>query len=538
MKITVLLITGLSIALYGKSQNSSHMMDFNNAKFHISNSGILFQDPVSSGGGYIVPKDHTASLISSAFLWFAAKNENDQLGVAGIAPYTSAGDFQPGPYSQSYSYQEPEYIQKYGSSIWHVTQAEIDSHIQSWGNQGYVIPQNILNWPGNGDTEFETAEILAPFTDLNNNGIYEPQLGESPQIKGCSAVYMILNDNILHEATMGIPLGIEIHYMFYQYASPSFEALNNTTFADISIYNRSTVAWRGFKTGLYIDGDLGNPFDDYVGCDTSRNLMYMYNAGNMDEDFTDGTLQIDGFRANPPAVGILSLKKPLQSFITYDANLAFPYGFPSVAFQYWCNLSGLWIDGSQVLDNNGNQTYFMYHENPLVANSYSETGMGNMPADRRSIISYDHMGQLGSEDPFDHLSHQGKTELSLAIIYNRTGDHLQNLEGLFLVADSIQAFYDDGLLSCADAPLMLEKTTLSKLSVYPNPASDAVTIKTDQQVEGSILLRSVSGAIVSRNPINGSETVVSTLHLSGGVYFLEVDAAGKRYEPLKLVIVK
>ena len=58
----------------------------------------------------------------------------------------------------------------------------------------------------------------------------------------------------------------------------------------------------------FIDGALGDPFDDYVGCDVNRGLGYVYNGDGVDEDNT-GFL---GYGANPPAVGVDFFEGPYQ----------------------------------------------------------------------------------------------------------------------------------------------------------------------------------------------------------------------------------
>lgn len=500
-----------------QAQNYYTTMDVNNAEYRVSNSGVFFNDPMFARGVYYVPKSLNTSLIYATAFWFGAVDENGQIKLAGMRYGESGSDFKPGPYSTS------DYGNAYGNAIWQVTSAEIETHMQSWNTPGYVIPSGILNWPGNGDTDFGVAEKLAPFRDLNQNDIYEPQLGEYPLIKGCEAIYMILNDYTLHTETQGEPIHIEVHYMFYQYLSDS--ALNNTTFMDVTVYNRTNTMWQDFKISLFADNDIGNSTDDYVGCDTTKNVFYAYNADNIDEPNSG----IPGFGTNPPAAGFLSLNQKASSFIAYKdiSSSSYPHILPSFASGMWMNMNGYWSDGSNILDNNGNPTRFMYHESPLVSNSYSETGIGNPPRDVRTLTTFDAILLPG-----------GKKELSFAILYNRSGNSLQNAADLLLVADSIQQWYDAGIEGCTIQPLGVEELqSLSTFTAFPNPAADNVTIRFEQPVTGNLTISSVNGNVVSKFPVNAQEITIPTNKLSEGVYFIGLESARSSYNKTKLVIV-
>ncbi len=54
---------------------------------------------------------------------------------------------------------------------------------------------------------------------------------------------------------------------------------------------------------LWNDADVGNPFDDLVGLDLPRNLGYVYNGDNEDEDYVINSVNV-AYGAAPPAVGM------------------------------------------------------------------------------------------------------------------------------------------------------------------------------------------------------------------------------------------
>jgi hypothetical protein len=110
------------------------------------------------------------------------------------------------------------------------------------------------------------------------------------------------------------PTGIEFQLTLWGYASST--PLNNC------VFYRAKYIYRGTQTTppgsfidsmfvtYWIDTDLGDYTDDYVGCDTTLNLGYGYNSSAVDHDFAAIGLP-------PPADGTIFL----QGVATYTGNL-------------------------------------------------------------------------------------------------------------------------------------------------------------------------------------------------------------------------
>lgn len=82
-----------------------------------------------------------------------------------------------------------------------------------------------------------------------------------------------------------------------------------------------------------------------------------------------------------------------------------------------------------------------------------------------------------------------------------------------------------------------EDTELIKVRLYPNPASDIVTIESDQNIE-KILLCSNSGVLIQDiKVISGESTLYNTSLLQSGVYFMTVIIDGKT-KTLPLYIIR
>ena len=72
------------------------------------------------------------------------------------------------------------------------------------------------------------------------------------------------------------------------------------TFYNYELINRGSLTLFNTYFGFFTDGALGDPFDDYVGCDVNRGLAYYYNGNNFDAD----NAGFKGYGDSPPAIGV------------------------------------------------------------------------------------------------------------------------------------------------------------------------------------------------------------------------------------------
>ena len=92
------------------------------------------------------------------------------------------------------------------------------------------------------------------------------------------------------------------------FAFASNDEINNMTFYNYELINRGTQTLYDTYFGYFTDGALGDPQDDYVGCDVNRGLAYYYNGDNYDGDNAGWK----GYGDNPPAVGVDFFEGPYQ----------------------------------------------------------------------------------------------------------------------------------------------------------------------------------------------------------------------------------
>ncbi|WP_107038497.1 T9SS type A sorting domain-containing protein [Brumimicrobium mesophilum] len=428
-----------------KSQSTLDTISGNRISALINDEGRLFQDFINNSPGYEFPAGSQLKLIFNAGFWFGGTNQNGDLKLA-AQYYTVNKDFYRGPYSTTGNYLDTAYMYGYQSGIWTVRKSEIIYHIDNFNQQGYVAPNAILNWPGNGDPTLGVSEQLAPYVDVNNNEVYEPHLGDYPCIKGDVASYQIMHDDGMHYASGGEKIGAEIHMMIYQFQSNNY--IDSTTFIEISVINRGQNSFNDFKSTFYLDTDIGTHTHDYIGSDPSKNLMYSYKGGD-DSQGQQPVLATYGI--NPPAIGIMSLNKSIQ----YSGTIVRPDfspipSTPTLPADYWNYMNGKWMNGDEWTyggDGFGGTvpTQHLYDGNPYLGTGWTEldtdgNGTANQPTDRNILMST----VSESFTPGDTLVY------NYAIIVNRRGDTLENVQGVIDIADSVQNYFDNATYSCIE----------------------------------------------------------------------------------------
>ena len=303
--------------------------------------------------------------------------------------------------------------------------------------------------------------------------------------------------------------------MASQYASTDF--LDSTTFLNIRVFNRGVQLYSNVKFGLFMDGDIGNYADDYFGCAPNKDMMYFYNGDNF-----DGNGGATSYGANPPAVGVVSLSKPMETcgFFTSVAN--FPYSDPTVAFQYWHFMSAQWADGSPWTyggwgypsspGGSNSPTNFMFDGNPLTGVAWSEVTNNNPPDDRRGIMVL----QTTSIFP-DEMSCY-----DMAVIYSRSGGtNLQNVQSLMETADSVKQFYNDQVTyNCNQVTAETKEINESDFSIYPNPSTGNVFI--ESPIDYDLSIYDFHGRLIQAVSNQSFEKSVE-LNLTQGVYLFEFE---------------
>jgi hypothetical protein len=271
-----------------------------NARFYCF--GHHFWDFDEKSFFFVPGNSRVPSIFNQAF-WIGGLDEQGDLHVAAERYRYNGADFFHGPVSDVYDslYDLRWY------HIWNLSRADVEYHKIHWNDPGYEAKEDILTWPGNGDPDQGQAERIAPFEDMNNNGLYEPLAGDSPRIKGDQALFFVFNDDRdPHFESDGTPLGIEIRAMVYAFDAPEDSVLWNTIFLHYDIVNRSDTTYHDVYLGVFTDTDLGFEWDDRIESDVTNGMYFTYNGHEYDLD----SGYYNGYGYHPPAQGIMMLGGP------------------------------------------------------------------------------------------------------------------------------------------------------------------------------------------------------------------------------------
>ena len=163
-----------------------------------------------SNSQYEVPKGSGKHPLFCGSLWIGGYH-NGGLRMAANTYRQNGIDFWPGPLdTTNASITIP--VSNQWNQLWKITSNQINQFIQQWnlGNVqsgAFIPPTVILNWPAHGTGN--QAKYLAPFVDVNGNGIYNPVLeGDYPLIKGDQMIWWVINDVLaIHGETGAAAIG-------------------------------------------------------------------------------------------------------------------------------------------------------------------------------------------------------------------------------------------------------------------------------------------------------------------------------------------
>lgn len=530
-------------------------LELNNVRTRIeATGGSMWQDRSNGIADYEVPKrsnltDPKQTAIFAGALWMGGLDVNGQLKIAAVTFRAAGNDFWPGPLSQSTADIDAATCSAY-DKFYGISKKEVDKFIAFKACEkdpncdaniefpGYQIPDVILNWPAHGDVSKGQDWHLAPFFDVDGDDFYDPSVGDYPKydilgeidcrttrdirLFGDTTIWFVFNDKgNSHTESNGPSIGMEIRGQAFAFTTN--DEVNNMTFYNYEMINRSTFTLTETYFGQWVDADLGNSADDYVGCDAQRGLGYCYNGDAFDEDANG----ISGYGTVPPVIGVDFFEGPFQDNDGIDNPLTtnvqnalalggIPYaglgigygdgiidnerygmkkfvyysigggvfpgdGDPQSALDHYNYLRGRWRNGGSqmVWGGNGNgpstggtvlaDLLFPGDSDPLFWStkgisaspaSWTEASAGNLPGDRRF---------LESAGPFT-LEPGAVNDLTVGVVYARaiSGDNLSSISVLQVADDKAQALFDNcfKIAEGPDAPSITFQEMENELILY------------------------------------------------------------------------
>lgn len=532
---------------------SNYLAHANQIQAYIQNGGDLFTTG-SNGGFFPEPNvDDPTSAPSTMFtagLWIGGVDQGGNLRLS-TRTYRTGNEIGPyfsGPLDEN-GLASPENCANW-DRIFVVTRARIEAFLIDRPNLSFddAIAQypDIMGWPAQGNPYFEliysfplppTPSGMAPYYDANGTGLYEPLAGDFPAVELRGKPLFVPDEFtwcIFNTEGAGAPsitphVQMEIRQTTWQFNCPDLAPLHNTVFTAHKMHYTGTERLDSVSAGWFIDFDLGNYTNDYVGTDPDLDAVYAYNQTALDPNLNSGGFIHPGFGDNPPVQSMTMLSKTLDhSIYTASGNgnlLPLPcseFDTPTATNHV---LNGRFCDGSTpTFGGNGyggtTPVNHVFSDPPSDINGWSMC-TANLPAgDLRMVATH----QIGFFDP------GGVEELVCAWTAHPNPDLPCGLGGARDDISAIRDWYDSDFWGGC-APLLVgaeeQVSPAGKITLTPNPATDLVTIAFGGIPINEVGLFSAEGRLLrSIRPADGAEQAVfDVADWAPGVYFVRLRAA-------------
>lgn len=421
----------------------------------VTTGGSLFWDGRDQSLGRYYDEGQPATLLNEG-LWLGGRSPDGTLRVAaslyGIS--VNSDDYYPGPLPSNGNF--PQYDCSGWNRIFSVRRFEVEQHLADFADNGVVdapLPV-ILEWPAKGNPHFEehtglslpNDELgLAPYRDVNQNGIYDPLMGDYPALKGIEAlpvqlVWNIFNDlNGPHEETNALPLGVEVQRTVWAFGCADNPLLNQSVFVRYNIINRSAAPIEDMRMGLFTDFDIGCHLDDYMGSAPELNAFFGYNAAPVDQQICNAG--VTAFQGSPPINAAILLDKSFSSiqYVTSFDHSMSSVTYPTDSLEIFNLANGLFSDGTPLTEggsgyeSGGPPTSFAFPGHPADPDSWALPNTAVEPGDFRPVGGIE-IGMLLPGESFEATTarvYTATTGLSFSEGFDQMFEDLAHLQTLY-----------------------------------------------------------------------------------------------------------
>ena len=532
--IFILLLLSTSINVNAQTAfTTMDSVDINNLHVNVLMHGDMWNDPIT-GLARCYSTNDSVEVSGGGGFWMSGYDASAQLHVS-AETYRAAGvDFWPGPLDGALTYATSQNWSK----IWKVNRTDIQYFQHLSTHTVANTPQAILTWPakgniyaqGSGGASLSVTNDMAPFVDLNGNGIYEPLSGEYPDVKGDQALWWVWSDNgPTHSATHGNPLGIEIHALAYGYSRGTL--IDNVIYYEYTLLNRSENTYSNFRFAQWNIAVIGYPLDNFISYDSTWRMGITYKGTNDDGSIGGHPL---GTLGPPPMSAVTTIVLPGDAGSSYVQPGSFTYfnndlsgtGNPTIDTEYnnymrAKNRAGMHLKNDFAGPGipcpgygSGPDCNYVFPGDTKNTAEWSECSCNNNPGERRSVLSSN-----------DFTLNAGSTQkVVLAFIATNKGAGgcpEANLDSIKIVADTAWSIYHNPLppLSAINIATQLNNT----INIFPNPAGEKLFIENKGTTAGEvhITIYNVLGQImnVSVNT-NGKKSEADISRLPVGLYYV------------------
>ena len=343
---------------------------------------------------YETAGDPTFYLGYGKSLWVAGKDAEGNIRVsANTYPTINNHDFVAGPIDRTTGEALDTICDLY-NRVWVIKQLDIFQLQAQFQETGEIsienIPLDILQWPAIGNPhlgDLAPDHDVAPFSDVNGDGIYDPVTGdfpivleENPGFIPHQFSFVVYNDVSRHTGTFSESMGFEFHQTNYVVNCLTESEAEQSVFTRIKYQYLGDEPLADFKLSLFEDNDLACNVNDYEGCDLDLNCTYFYNQNG--ESFLDQCHDPDVPDNNGAVRSTVFFSHEMQSFkhwfLLGVGDTLIPGIDPTGAAEYYNYMSGLWRFGEPVTAfGNGYETsstdttLFAFHDRPNDPNGWS-----------------------------------------------------------------------------------------------------------------------------------------------------------------------
>lgn len=320
-------------------------ININNISTWIKNDG---ETDINQNGnsGLVFPKgSNKTAVFQSGFLWGGKVDGQFRVGGSAYRQGTVPGYIQADGTPVSTDAQDVR--------IYRVRRDYADADLSAEVADGDGADQAAVRAQYETDWNEWPASHGAPFEDVNGNGTYEPSI-DIPGVPGADqTVWFVANDFDPAQTDFmygSLPMGIEEQVTVWGYKSSG--ALGNMIFRKFLMINKnqSQKDFTDMYVCMWSDPDLGDAGDDYVGCDTTLSLGFVYNANAQDATYQP---------LPPPAAGFDFFQGPLVSGDAADVGISkgqYKPGMknlPMTAFFFFINGDPVYADPDQGIYDTG-----------------------------------------------------------------------------------------------------------------------------------------------------------------------------------------
>jgi hypothetical protein len=362
-----------------KSMMSSTItFDGNRIRSDMENNGT-FVSPnifhITGWAGMEWPQGYGAWVNFDSGIWIGGQVD----GESYVSAVRYGSDFVPGPYGGDSG--DPAF------RFYKIQASDFD--------EPYNNP-DMVNWP---------AALGAPWIDANDDSVYNVYDGDRPRLIGDQMIWSVVNDGdeLSHNVYQTKPGGLGVELQMTVWGWDRRDSFGDMMFVKVLVINKGSDSIDSTYIGIWDDPDVGDYYDDFVGCDTTLALGYCYSeyedseygphfAPALGYDLLQGPI----VPSSGDTARTFGRLQPGYKNLSMESFLAMMnsehWDDPGSDIQAYNALTGLMIEGSPIVNTEtGQTTKYAYPDDPRE-NTGSGDGIwvdsdDHASADRRFLMS-------------------------------------------------------------------------------------------------------------------------------------------------------